>query len=563
LAARSNFLILYIICLILCIGEDTYSQEFGLVGILQNKLMRIDHQSGLATQYQIINNLDGNEDLVDLTYHEGKGLYFSILNPSNSPKLVSISIEGDYQVIGPITLNDNQIRLAESIAYNSSNNKLYLGVSLNGGTSSGDYYSESLVEVDPDTGGCIFISELSTSHLYPDIDVITFNNNVLYLFDGGPPSANFSTFYKIDFDDITEIFSPGIIYETTYIAVRDFSCNGQYVYFNDGSRLYYLDLTSGTIHFIGETHQPIEYDGKIIHGISELIDCKLPELEFLKDTTICSGESIELEITLPGAICMWQDGSNSSKYSISEPGQYWVNIENSCGSIRDSFEVIGIDKNKFSLGADTIICDNMPLVLNIKGFDGLVKWKDGTIDSTYLADHTDTYWAESENRCGVAIDSINVQFLALPTVNLGKDTVLCEGAHIDIDIGLGNFTYEWHNGNTNSFITIDGPGIYWVKIENYCGIAFDTLMVDMITIDNPLIPNVFTPNNDDINDFFEIDERLQGSTVHIYQRGGAKVFESKSYHNNWNGSNTPSATYYYLITDNCGNNYKGWVDILY
>ena len=68
------------------------------------------------------------------------------------------------------------------------------------------------------------------------------------------------------------------------------------------------------------------------------------------------------------------------------------------------------------------------------------------------------------------------------------------------------------------------------------------------------IPNVITPNGDDINDFFFVNERLLYEQVHliVYNRWGMKVFEDLNYNNKWDGDNfvarpLPDGTYYYVL----------------
>ncbi len=68
-------------------------------------------------------------------------------------------------------------------------------------------------------------------------------------------------------------------------------------------------------------------------------------------------------------------------------------------------------------------------------------------------------------------------------------------------------------------------------------------------LNEPIIPNVFTPNGDGLNDRFEIYAK-NSETYHlsIYDRMGMKVFESNSPDNTWDGSidgHTSSGTYYY------------------
>ena len=76
------------------------------------------------------------------------------------------------------------------------------------------------------------------------------------------------------------------------------------------------------------------------------------------------------------------------------------------------------------------------------------------------------------------------------------------------------------------------------------------------------LPNVITPNNDNLNDFWFIPwaETNTNITVEIYNRWGQKVWFVKSYDNNsraWKGTNTdgeqlPDGTYYYVINFNNG-----------
>lgn len=62
------------------------------------------------------------------------------------------------------------------------------------------------------------------------------------------------------------------------------------------------------------------------------------------------------------------------------------------------------------------------------------------------------------------------------------------------------------------------------------------------------IPNIFTPNNDGKNDVFEIKNNENWTIqIAVYNRWGIKVYESKDYKNDWNGSDVSTGTYFYLI----------------
>ncbi len=82
-----------------------------------------------------------------------------------------------------------------------------------------------------------------------------------------------------------------------------------------------------------------------------------------------------------------------------------------------------------------------------------------------------------------------------------------------------------------------------------------------------MFPNVITPNGDGKNERFVIGglEKYPGSALYIYNRWGNMVYQSKDYHNDWNGSALNDGTYYYILevrTAQGTRKYKGWIEIL-
>lgn len=80
------------------------------------------------------------------------------------------------------------------------------------------------------------------------------------------------------------------------------------------------------------------------------------------------------------------------------------------------------------------------------------------------------------------------------------------------------------------------------------------------------IPNVVTPNEDQLNDLFTIKEINYSSTINlkIYNRWGNLVFEDENYKNTWPShfKMPVSGTYYYII-EYMGQRFKGNVSLLY
>ncbi len=93
---------------------------------------------------------------------------------------------------------------------------------------------------------------------------------------------------------------------------------------------------------------------------------------------------------------------------------------------------------------------------------------------------------------------------------------------------------------------------YMVRVTDTITGCFDFFDISITDQDCTIrVPNVFTPNNDGINDLFEVEnlEHYPGSVMVIYNRHGKKVFEHNDYYGNWwDGANQPDGTYYYVLT---------------
>ncbi len=130
--------------------------------------------------------------------------------------------------------------------------------------------------------------------------------------------------------------------------------------------------------------------------------------------------------------------------------------------------------------------------------------------------------------------------------------------------------------NSSQTVTFDNllPGIY--EIEYYdafgCGLSGNRLIFGAdgateLVVDfdrSPFIPNVFTPNNDGVNDFFEIlNLPDNGAELVVTNRNGAIVYRNNSYRPSdlWDGGEQPDGIYFYQlkINDTVEN---GWVEIL-
>ncbi len=120
-----------------------------------------------------------------------------------------------------------------------------------------------------------------------------------------------------------------------------------------------------------------------------------------------------------------------------------------------------------------------------------------------------------------------------------------------------DWEYQWQvggvdlPGRTYDTLMVKDPGIYTVMVTDTSTGCIDFFDKDVTDQNCDLvIPNVFTPNADGINDEFEIEnlEHYPNAQMVIYNRWGKKVYEHSDYYNNWwDGANAPDGTYFYVL----------------
>lgn len=137
-----------------------------------------------------------------------------------------------------------------------------------------------------------------------------------------------------------------------------------------------------------------------------------------------------------------------------------------------------------TLGNDTIMCfgDTIPFTVNSPFFE--YEWSTGSIDSIELATATGNYWMQANSGCGNNRDSVYIEVIQPPLVNLGKDTVLCKNDTLQLDVTWPNASYLWQNGANVPTFEVATAGTYSVEVENSCGLDADTILFTSDSIPN-------------------------------------------------------------------------------
>ncbi len=117
----------------------------------------------------------------------------------------------------------------------------------------------------------------------------------------------------------------------------------------------------------------------------------------------------------------------------------------------------------------------------------------------------------------------------------------CEEPSLNLALNVDESTdVVWSNGDFGKEIYIDEVGAYSVTLSNSCQDNIIEFLVEEIEDDNTdlvYIPNVFSPNQDNINDEFKILYGTQPVVfqLEIYDRWGNKVFHTNDPEIGWTG----------------------------
>ena len=136
----------------------------------------------------------------------------------------------------------------------------------------------------------------------------------------------------------------------------------------------------------------------------------------------------------------------------------------------------------------------------------------------------------------------------------------------NIESWFWNFDDEGNTSSSqNPSYTFNDPGTYEVLlvVTTADGCVDSTIVNYVIFPPDILIPNVFTPNGDDLNETFAIENlEFYKHELRIYSRWGTLVHESTNASRAWRAGDQPDGTYYYVLTLGDGREMAGHVTVL-
>lgn len=195
--------------------------------------------------------------------------------------------------------------------------------------------------------------------------------------------------------------------------------------------------------------------------------------------------------------------------------------------------------------ADSIqLCPGDVVSVNLDtGHYDTVTWfvpPNDTLIDTFQLDFNVTGWHKgvATDTNGVTdIDSVFIDVLSVPFLNI-SDQELCYGQRMTIEVPNPMLfdTIVWNDSLYQSFIVVDDSGTHIVSAWSQNCEIMDTVRIDTCISTLDIIPTVFTPNGDGVNDLLDYQgQNFSIFDLHVFDRWGREVFKTESHSIKWNG----------------------------
>jgi gliding motility-associated-like protein len=177
-------------------------------------------------------------------------------------------------------------------------------------------------------------------------------------------------------------------------------------------------------------------------------------------------------------------------------------------------------------------------------------------------------------------DQVNVEVRTQPVADAGPDQVLqfIFETNLQAVAPGSNQSGEWTvlTGDSDisdvhdpsalvSDLSLEVNSFIWTVTNQACPVSSDTVE---IIVQNLIVPSLITPNLDGNNDYFIIKgiESLGRTSLIVFNRWGARVYENSEYDNTWDGVDDkekplPEDTYFYILRPENSRTLKGYVVI--
>jgi gliding motility-associated-like protein len=271
----------------------------------------------------------------------------------------------------------------------------------------------------------------------------------------------------------------------------------------------------------------VKEDDKIVVQVNNTLGCTLydtvqarvialPSFSIGKDTSLCFGSDILLNAGSGWKTVNWYsqkygfltgDTSEYKYTALVNDTIYAEAISNTGCRNYDSIYIASLSLPSFSVGYDTGVCYNDTASLHMSPVFQNTKWytihnillSSGNASYSYIVNQTDTIYAEVTDTHGCKnSDTIIVNKLQLPSINIGRDTAVCFDNQLPVHAIAAPGHINWYSANEGTIasdtssikITVVADNTLWAVItdKNSC-MNSDTIKITKLNLPDFTIGN--------------------------------------------------------------------------
>lgn len=210
-----------------------------------------------------------------------------------------------------------------------------------------------------------------------------------------------------------------------------------------------------------------------------------PKVNLGKDSLICNKPK-ETPITIfsqyqYGVTYQWNVQQNAVDPAISFMGIGTVILKgtNVCGESSDTILIERYNSPNVLFPNDTHLCLPFNYIIKPSGNipENKWKWNDLSEDSSLTVNKGGLYFAEITNACGVDSDSMFIKASITPSIELGNDTIVCNGKYPMLNASFPESNTVWSTKETTATIQVKDSGKFIATITNYCASVKDSILI--------------------------------------------------------------------------------------
>ncbi|MBL7734543.1 MAG: PKD domain-containing protein [Chitinophagaceae bacterium] len=221
-----------------------------------------------------------------------------------------------------------------------------------------------------------------------------------------------------------------------------------------------------------------------------------PLVNLGKDTSICEGSSLLLDAGNPGFSYLWNTGATTQTLAAADEDRYIVEVSQNGCSAKDTINIYfaGPVTSNFSfdilnkcLPAPVQFTETAAMCPGANIISYLWSFGDGETSTEQNPEHIYTSVGEFTVKLTIEDESgfsssrskkVTIVDNPLPVVNLGADTMVCDGYSVFLNAENPGATYFWNTWDTGPEIEAYFSGEYWVEVSLDGCTRRDTIFVE-------------------------------------------------------------------------------------